>query len=82
MSERKEFEMSDADIAELLDAMKPEPVMFLSGGVPMFTSQQERANRAWALLGKRMGFKPMTVRPCGKGKKFFTAEPEEKQNEG
>lgn len=82
MSDRKEFEMSETDLAELLDAMKPQPVMFLSGGVPMFASQQERANDAWTRLGKRLGFKPMTVRPCGKGNRFFSAIAAEKTNEG
>ena len=72
---KKEFEMSEIDLAELLDAMKPQPVMFLSGGMPMHDSLQARANEAWRRLGERLGFDPMTVRPNGKGDRFFTAEP-------
>jgi len=49
--------------------------MYLSGGKPMFNSRQENANYAWEKLGKELGFKYMTVRPNGKGDRFFTAEP-------
>ena len=75
MSERKTFQISDSDMKALLDAMRPEPVMYASGGVPMFRSAQERANEAWEALGKKLGFKHMTVRPvAGKGPEWFTAE--------
>ena len=40
----------------------------------MFGSPQENANRAWAKLGKKMGFDSMTVMP-GKEPRFFTAVP-------
>jgi hypothetical protein len=43
---------------------------------------QENANRAWAALGHKMGFQPMTVRLCnGKGEKFFTAVPSETEEQ-
>ncbi len=71
---RKEFELSDDQLAKLMDACKPTPVMFLSGGMPMHNSPQENANAAWSRLGEEMGFDSMTVRPvAGKGTKFFTA---------
>lgn len=73
--DRKEFEMTEADLAELLEAMKPVPVMYLSGGELMGGSQQENANNAWERLGKRMGFQYMTVKGSSKGKRFFTAVP-------
>lgn len=70
--------MSEDDLREILSASRPTPVMFLSGGQPMGSSQQENANRAWAALGQKMGFEPMTVRPVsGKGQRFFTAIPSE-----
>jgi len=77
MSETQEFEMSQQDLTELLDASKPTPVMYLSGGVPMYASPQENANRAWEKLGKKLGFKHMTVKPLkeSRGQRFFTAEP-------
>ena len=72
---RTEFEMTDDDLAVLMDASKPTPAMWLSGGVPMCGTPQENANRAWGRLAEKLGFEQMTVRPVpGKGQKFFTAE--------
>lgn len=80
MAATTQYEMTQADEKELLAAMKPTPVMFLSGGQPMFRSQQENANDAWAALGKKMGFDHMTVRPIpGKGQRFFSAVPNESE---
>jgi hypothetical protein len=70
---RKDFEMTQAQLDELLNACKPTPVMYLSGGQPMFNSPQKNANYAWEKLGKELGFKHMTVKPNG-GDRFFTAE--------
>ena len=62
---KKNYEMTQADLDGLLSAMKPTPMIMLQCGTPRST--QERANDAWAELGKRMHFDPMTVRPNGKG---------------
>ncbi len=71
---RREYELTDAQLAALLDASKSVPAMFLSGGTPMFGTPQENANAAWAKLGDELGFDHMTVEPvAGKGSKFFTA---------
>lgn len=70
---RVEYEMTEADLNKLLDACKPVPMIMLQCGMPR--SRQEMANDAWHELGQRMGFKHMTVRPTGKGDRFFTAEP-------
>ena len=76
----REFEMSEDDLKTILAACKPTPVMFLSGGKPMFDSPQENANRAWKALGEKMGFDHMTVRAvAGKGDRFFTATETEKE---
>jgi len=72
-----DFEMSKEQLAEIMNACKPTPVMYLSGGMPMFNSPQENANHAWEKLGEKLGFKHMTVRPNGKGDRFFSAEPVE-----
>lgn len=74
-NQRAQFEMTQADLETILAACKPTPVMFASGGVPMFDSPQENANRAWAELGQRMGFEPMTVEPAGSDPRVFTAVP-------
>jgi len=70
---RQDFEMTQEDLETLLAAMKPVPYMVFGGQPPR--SQQENANDAWAALGRKMGFKHMTVRPNGKGDRFFSAEP-------
>ncbi len=75
---RVEYEMSEVEMKEILDACKPTPVMYLSGGVNIGGDPQENANRAWKELGEKMGFDHMTVRPItGKGIRFFSAIPSE-----
>lgn len=69
---RRDYEMTEADLAALLDAMKPVPYIIAGGMRP--ASQQENANAAWKALGDRMGFDHMSVRPNGKGDRFFSAE--------
>jgi len=77
----KNFEMTQEQLNELMNACKPTPVMYLSGGKPMFNTPQENANYAWEKLGKELGFKYMTVRPNGKGDRFFRAQPLVEQQE-
>ena len=74
----KEFEMSNEELSVLLKASRNTTAMWLTGGLPMFGTPQENANRAWGRLAEKMKFKLMTVRPVpGKGQRFFTAEPSE-----
>lgn len=73
MYPRTSYEMTESDLSKILDACKPVPLIMLQCGMPR--SQQERANDAWAELGKRMGFDHMTVQPTGHGDRFFTAVP-------
>jgi hypothetical protein len=70
---RKEYTLTKEQLATLLEACKPTPVMSLSGGRPMYNSPQENANRAWQKLGQEMGFASMTVKQ-GRDKWHFTAE--------
>lgn len=70
---RKEFEMSEEQLKEILDACKPVRCMMIGNVAP--ESPQENANRAWGNLGNELKFDYLTVRPVsGKGNKFFTAE--------
>ena len=70
---RREYEMSEEDLEQLLEAAKPTPCIMIGGVMPR--TPQEKANTAWAILGRKMGFKPMTVRPIpGKSNRFFSAE--------
>lgn len=75
MNPRVEYEMTEDDLNAILDACKPVPCIMIGGCVP--SSPQENANRAWANLGKKMGFDSMSVRPSDKGQRFFTAVPSE-----
>jgi len=78
MYPRTNYEMTEEDLNRLLDSCKPTSVMFLSGGRALGSSLQEKANRAWCELGKRMGFDFETVRPnVEKGQRFFSAVPSE-----
>lgn len=71
--ERRDFEMSQADLDKILDACKSVPYLVAGGMEPR--SPQENANDAWRELGSQMGFKHMTVESIeGKGDRFFTAE--------
>lgn len=71
MTERREFEMTEADLKGLLEACRSVPMIALQCGEP--PSPQESANRAWCALGDRMGFDGMSVEPSSKGQRFFTA---------
>lgn len=73
---RREYEMSQKWLDELLEASKPVPAMYLSGGQPMFEDPRTKANRVWARLADDYGFVWDSVRPVpGKPYQFFTAEP-------
>jgi len=73
MTETKDYEMTQEDLDVLLTAMKPVRYMIIGGVAPR--SRQENANDAWKALGEKMGFDYMTVRPNGKGDRFFSARP-------
>ena len=71
--------MSEADLAALLNACKPTPMIMVGNYTP--PGPQENANSAWATLGEKMGFDHMTVRPVdGKGQRFFSAVPSETED--
>lgn len=76
---KRRFEMTQADLDELLDACRPVPYMVF-GGIPP-RSPQENANAAWQSLGARMGFDAMTVEQIpGADQKCFLAEPVEQES--
>lgn len=70
--ERIEFEMTEQDLKDLLEAAKPIPYIAVQCGEP--SSPQQAVNAVWARLGERLGFETMTVRPVAKkGQRFFSA---------
>jgi hypothetical protein len=76
-TERMNFEMTEADLDELLQACRSVPLIALQCGSP--PSPQENANAAWDRLGEKMGFYGSTVKPTGKNNRFFNAIPKEKK---
>ena len=70
---RTDYEMTEEDLSGLIASMKPVPMIALQCGTPR--SAQENANAAWARLGEKMGFDPMSVEPNGRGDKCFSAIP-------
>ena len=70
---RKEFELTDEQVKELLSISKPTPAIALQCGEP--PSPQRMANEWWQRIGKELGFNYLTARPMpSKGARFFTAE--------
>ncbi len=72
------YEMTDEQLEVILAACKPVALIALQCGMP--SSPQENANAAWARLGKELGFDHMTVKPTGKGNKFFSATPNKRDD--
>ena len=73
-SKRVNYQMTEEDKRDMIDACKGMPLMEL-GGYPV-QSPSQRAREAWKLLGEKMGFDYKTVKPrIGKGERFFTAIP-------
>lgn len=80
MYPRVNYEMTEDDLKELMEACRPVPCMMIGGHIP--SSPQANANRAWSSLGKKMGFDADTVQPIeGKGVKFFSAVPTETEQQ-
>ncbi len=70
-----EYEITKDELNELLEAGKPTPAMFLSGGRPMFGTPQENVDRIWQKLANKYCFIWDTVKPISdKGNEFFTAD--------
>ena len=72
---RQTYRMEQSDMDAILEiARHPSPVMFLSGGVPMGPSTQERANAVWKAMADRLGFVWDTAEDAGTGDpRDFTA---------
>lgn len=71
---RRDYEMTETQLAKLLEACKPVPYFAIGGSYGSPRSPQENANAAWEALGMEMGFQHMTVKPSSKGDRFFTAD--------
>jgi hypothetical protein len=69
--DRKDFEMSAAQFAKLMEACKPQMYLVANGTEP---DVRGTILRAWDALGDEMGFVGSTALPIpGKSHHFFTA---------
>ena len=70
MPGRREYCMTDNDLAALLEACQPVYGLLTADGLV------EAADVAWCALGAKMGFDGMSVEPVdGKDHRWFTAIP-------
>lgn len=73
---KRKFVMTKKQFEKILEASRPTPVMYLSGGIPLGRPPQENANLAWQQLADKMGFIWDTVEPIpGAPQTEFMAEP-------
>ena len=69
---RKEFELTQEDLDEILTASEPVTYIVVGGHPP--SSPQENANRAWQQMAEKYGFVWDTAQPIdGKSQRFITA---------
>lgn len=62
---KQKFTLSDEQFQKIIkiNREKGDPVIYLSGGVPIGKSLQEKINDYWEELGKEMGFDWKTIEP-------------------
>lgn len=70
---RQEFEMTPEEMKDIQEIAKGRPAIMLQ--IPSGMSQQEQANNYWETMGKKYGFKHMSVEQSSRGNLFFLAEP-------
>lgn len=77
MTTRKQFTMEQADLDEIITAIREaanRPLIAIHTGMP--ESVKSVANKMWIALGVKMGFDGMTVEPTHPSTpRVFTAEP-------
>lgn len=73
---KTEFKMTQEEMDNIIAINKGggDPVMFLSGGIPMGSSLQEKINQYWTILGNKYGFSPLTASGSPTSKLHFMAE--------
>ena len=71
---KQEFEMTQAEMDDIIAINKSQMPVMLIGNVTTGMDLRERINAYWEGLGDKYGFKPMTVEGSAKGKLFFLAE--------
>ncbi len=64
---KRKYRLTEEELSRVYEAAKPTPVMYLSGGIPMGDSPQEKANRIWKELGRAHGFVWDSAESAGTG---------------
>ena len=73
---KQEFEMTQEEMDKILEINKSTSnTVMMVGGVDFSNNLTEAINVYWVILGKKYGFKSMTVEGSSRGKLFFLAEP-------
>ncbi len=72
---KQEFEMLQTEMDDIIAINKNMPPVMKFGDYWSGMDLQEKINHYWEMLGKKYGFKPLTVEGSAKGKLFFLAEP-------
>ncbi len=72
---KQEFEMTQQEMDDIIAINKNMSPVMKFGDYWSGMNLQEKVNHYWETLGKKYGFKHMTVEGSAKGKLFFLAEP-------
>ena len=77
---KQKYHIEDSEWEEILAINKEgsDPVMYLSGGIPLFRSKQEKINDFWQKLSAEKRFDMKTIEPISD--RDFLAEPIIKEN--
>ena len=71
---KQEFEMTQEEMDDIIAINKNQSPVMKFGSHWSGMDLQEKINHYWKTLGKKYGFKHLTVEGSGKGKLFFLAE--------
>ena len=72
---KQEFEMEQQEMDDIIAINKNQPPVMKFGDFWSGMGLQEKVNHYWETLGKKYGFKDLTVEGSSNGKLFFLAEP-------
>jgi hypothetical protein len=73
---KQKFQMTQEEMDTIISINREggDPVMCITGGIPIGRSLQEKINEYWKILSDKYGFKQMTVEPSESGNLYFMAE--------
>lgn len=72
---KQEFKMQQSEMDDIIAINKNQPPVMKFGDYWSGMDLQEKINHYWGTLGKKYGFKPLTVEGSARGVLYFLAEP-------